>query len=170
MKTKPVTQNKAFMNDQEAAVSRFATMSAEVEHMRGSLASIDKRMGDVEKENRESFNRVYDKLDKATQPRPTPWNLILTGAGVAIAFATAISGGLLSLLLALAVWANAYFSEMISKTEMKAESAIQANSSIFQSIQNLQTNVASQASRLDAVDRRAENRADERLPSPPTRD
>lgn len=157
------------MSQSQVTAARMATITAEVENMRSSLDSIDKRMGEVEKENRDSFNRVYDKLDKATAPRPTPWNLILTAAGVAIAFATALSGGILTLLLALAVWANAYFSEMISKTELKAETAVQANNSIFQSIQNLQTNVASQASRLDAVDRRAENRADERLPASPVR-
>ena len=147
MKTTAAT--KALMLDQEAAASRFATISAEVEHTRGSLASIDKRMGDLEKESRDSFNRVYEKLDRATSPRPTPWNLIVTGIGVLVATITAIAGGGLTAALALAAWANAYFGQSIAEIDAKAEQSIQVHAALSTTLTDIKARLASTDNELE---------------------
>jgi hypothetical protein len=96
-------------------LQRLATLGADVENV--------KREVDVlATETRAGFTRIFDKLDKVSQPRPTPWNLIFTGLGVGLTMICAVAGGLGTLILALAAWANAYFTELVGKVDYKAES------------------------------------------------
>lgn len=108
----------------EETTAKLAKFGAEIENLKQGVGGISKRVETFEIESRDSFARLFDKLERATAPKETPWGIIFAAAGVLVAILTAIAGGGLTLILALAAWANAYFGEMIIKAEAKADQAI----------------------------------------------
>lgn len=128
----------SLMDEQKGQGVKLASVAAEVEGVKAAVNGINGRLDRIDHENRQSFDRVYDKLDKATTPRPTPWNAILTAAGVLVAFLAALAGGMLTLIIALAAWGNAYFSGMIDAVR------------------------SDHARRLDQLERHADYRRDEK--------
>lgn len=153
--------------------SKLAKFGAEIENLKDGVGSIKKRVEVFEIESRDSFSRLFDKLERATAPKETPWGVIFAGCGVLVAILTAIAGGGLTLILALAAWANAYFGDLISKAEAKGEQALQVHASgsatisgVRDSLSAIQAELAAAAkerdrlaSQIDSFQRRLEDRS-----------
>lgn len=154
----------------EDTSTKLATFGTEIANIKTTVGQVENRMERFEGESRDNFLRLFDKLEKATAPRPTPWNLILTAMGVLVAILTAIAGGGLTAVLALAAWANAYFGQSIDKIDAKAEQSMAIHSTISSSLSDFRTqmsrleteliNAAKERermnARLDEISRRAE--------------
>lgn len=142
MTTRPTL--RTLMDAHAETETKLASLQTEMTHVKGSLKGLDQRVDAFENENRSSFNRVFDKLDGvssqalAVASKPLPWNLFLSLAGILAAIGTAVAGGLLTLIIALAAWGGSYFSNMVESARREA------------------------SVRLDALEHRVENRRDEK--------
>lgn len=165
---KSVAKN-AEMNESDTA-AKIASFSVEIDNLKNGVGAIGKRVETFEIESRDSFSRLFDKLERATTPKETPWGIIFAAAGVLVAILTAIAGGGLTLILALAAWANAYFGEMIAKADGKAEQAVaihQQSATTTASIRDMLSTISAArlseekeqdrfSSRLDTIEKRME--------------
>lgn len=162
----------------EENAAKLATFGAEIENLKQGVGGISKRVETFEIESRDSFTRLFDKLERVATPKPTPWGLIIAGAGLLITALTAMAGGCLTLILSLAAWANAYFGENISKVEAKADQAIAIHSQSAVTVASIRDALATIAagriaeekeqarltSQLDAIERKVESLPASQIP------
>lgn len=135
----------ALMEAHQESETKLASLQVEMSHVKGSIKGMDQRLDAFENESRGSFNRVFDKLD-AVAAKPLPWGHLLTVAGILAAVGTAVAGGLLTLIIALAAWGGAHLDTKVQ--------AVRAEHSV----------------RLDAIERWLDHAADEKSTSRPVRD
>lgn len=89
-------------NQTEDNARKLGSLETEVAGLKGDVAQI---RGDV----RAGFSEVFAKIDRAAQPKATPWGAVAV---------------LITVLLALAAWGNAWISQAISGVRLSSEEAL----------------------------------------------
>lgn len=91
---------------------KLGSLETEVAGLKGDVAQI---RGDV----RAGFSEVFAKIDRAAQPKATPWGAVAV---------------LITVLLALAAWGNAWISQAIASVRLSSEEALRRQEQTAQDI------------------------------------
>lgn len=152
-------------------------MSESIEETAAKIARFDSEIKGLQQsfdgfkaESRDNFTRLFEKVERATMPKETPWGHIFAGIGVLVTILGGICGGGLTLLIALAAWANAYFGDMIAKADAKADAAITMRDTVAGLVIGRQSDEKEMGrilSRLDSMEKTADSR--ERKKRPPSK-
>lgn len=81
---------------------KLGSLETEVSSLKGDVAQI---RADV----RQGFSEIFTKIDRANQPKATPWGAVAV---------------LITVLLALAAWGNAWISQAIAGVRMSSDEAL----------------------------------------------
>lgn len=146
----------------EEQAAKFATLNTEVKNLQTSFDRFGKESG-------ENFVRIFEKLERVNAPKETPWGHIFAGIGVLVTILGGMVGAGLTLVIALAAWANAYFGEMIAKSDSKAEAALTMRDTVSGLTAGRQADekeLSRLMTRLDSIERRAESTGAKSASSP----
>lgn len=142
------------MSDQiEETAAKLAKFGAEIKGLQDGFDGF-------KTESRDNFRAIFERMERAFQPKETPWGHIFAGIGVLVTIIGGICGAGLTLLIALAAWANAYFGDMIVKADAKADAALTMRemvSGLSAARTADEKELARIMTKLDSMERRAEN-------------
>lgn len=98
------------MNAAQRARMEGEDMNRKVGQLESEVSSIKEDVRGIKGDLAQGFSRVFDRMDRVSSPKPTPWAVIFAAVGV-----------LASLLVSLALWANAYFGQGIAAAAREAQ-------------------------------------------------
>lgn len=153
---KALKRNASIMAGEEIS-SKVGALDAEVAGVKRDVGELNARIGNLDNKLDHGLGKVFDKLDSATRPTPTPWGIIIA-AMVGICTVCIGGGGLiLTLILALAAWANSYFGQSIDTAANVAQQALQSHSAMSQRVDSVKDRVggleATQTATLETLAR-----------------